>query len=271
MKDGRFYDALRPTVEPKGYESMAEYAAHRADHLSAVRRLFEEATLVVFTLGLTEAWVHRQTGTVYPTAPGTVAGTHDPSVFAFKNFDYLEVLRDLRRIRRRLKAKQPKVRMLVTVSPVPLTATASDQHVLAATTYSKSVLRAAAGTFASEHEDVDYFPSYEIIAGIQARGFFYENNLRSVASEGVKVVMSTFFDAHKLEGAKAAPKEEPAVLAAPKPRASAARRGVSPLPILGAAPAAASTAAGKPQRAASPERDEEDVVCEDALLEAFAR
>ena len=38
----------------------------------------------------------------------------------------------------------PKARLVLTVSPVPLAATASGSHVLPATIYSKSVLRAAA-------------------------------------------------------------------------------------------------------------------------------
>ena len=41
--------------------------------------------------------------------------------------------------------RTPKLRILLTVSPVPLTATAGDDHVLLATTYSKSVLRAGRG------------------------------------------------------------------------------------------------------------------------------
>jgi hypothetical protein len=49
----------------------------------------------IFTLGLTEAWVAREDGTVYPTAAGTVVGTHDPVKFAFQYFRYLEIADDL--------------------------------------------------------------------------------------------------------------------------------------------------------------------------------
>src|SRR5436309_8943046 len=142
-------------------------------------------TVFIFTLGLTEAWVNKKTGRVYPTAPGTIAGDFDPEIHGFKNFTAREIHKDLMRFRNIVHKRNPGVRMILTVSPVPLTATASDHHVLLATTYSKSVLRTVAGELADNHQDVDYFPSYEIIASPWSRGFFYEPGLRAVNIGGV--------------------------------------------------------------------------------------
>ena len=93
--------------------------------------------------------------------------------------------------------------MLLTVSPVPLTATASGAHVLAATTYSKAVLRAVAGDFAAAHDDVDYFPSYELVTTWAQTERAFADNLRSVRPEMVARVMSVFLAAHGLEETKA--------------------------------------------------------------------
>jgi len=90
----------------------------------------------------------------------------------------------------------PDIRFLLTVSPVPLTATASGEHVLAATIYSKSVLRAVAGQLFHERANVEYFPSYEIITSSLSRGAYFESNLRSVRADGVKAAMDTFFAQH---------------------------------------------------------------------------
>jgi DNA-binding IclR family transcriptional regulator len=79
------------------------------------------------------------------------------------------------------------------VSPVPLTATASGDHVLVATTRSKSTLRTVAAELAADDPGVDYFPSYEVITGAPARMAFFEDNLRSVRAEGVATVMGHFF------------------------------------------------------------------------------
>lgn len=228
-KAGRFHDALRPGVEPEGLDSPEQVAEHRAFHLARLRVLVQRMDLFIFTLGLTEAWEDRRDGTVYPTAPGTVAGRYDPDLHVFRNFRHAEILEDFRAFRslaQRLRRGRA-LRCLLTVSPVPLTATASGAHVLAASTWSKAVLRSVAGELAEE-PDIDYFPSYEIVTNPAARGVFFAANLRSVTAEGVEVVMRQFFAAHPP--------------AAPPPAARAAARAAA-----------------------------EEVQCEEALLEAFAR
>ncbi len=214
-KGERYYDALRPSVEPSGLDSEFEVRAHRRIHLEHVLTMLKTMNLLVFTFGLTEGWIHKATGTVYPTAPGTIAGTFDPGVHAFKNFDYDEILADFLAFKSLVAEINPTAKFLLTVSPVPLTATASEEHVLSATIYSKSVLRAVAGALAKAHADIDYFPSYELVASHFSRGMFYANNLREVDPGGVNAVMRVFFDEHKLS--KPAAKEQQ-----PKTRARSA-------------------------------------------------
>lgn len=192
--EGGFIDALRPNVFPAPFESPEQVIQNRAPHLAAVRRMATEMDVFVFTLGLTEAWVIQETGTVLPVAPGVLAGVFDPAAHQFANFKYPEISEDLEALRALLlsvRGHRP-FRMLLTVSPVPLTATASGKHVLPATVYSKSVLRCVAGDFAEKHADVDYFPSFEIINNPAAHSRFFEENLRSVRTRGVETVMATF-------------------------------------------------------------------------------
>lgn len=212
-RNGRFYDACRPSVEPDGLDSPEQVAAHRKDHLAAVLEAFRAAEVFVFTFGLTEAWVHTETGTVYPTAPGTIAGQHDPAVFSFKNYTYREIMSDFVEFRRRMMAHNPGMTFLITVSPVPLTATASGQHVEVATCYSKSVLRAVCGDLHDRFRNVDYYPSFEIITSQNARGAYYEANKRNVSEQGVATAMGVFLKAQGAGpggGAAArAPRQEP--------------------------------------------------------------
>jgi hypothetical protein len=84
------------------------------------------------------------------------------------------------------------MKFLLTVSPVPLTATASDNHILSATAFSKAVLRSVAGELSSRFDYVDYFPSYEIISSVTSKINYYEENLRTVKKEGIQFVMSHF-------------------------------------------------------------------------------
>ncbi len=194
--EGRFYDAFRPNLQPGGYSSLDALLEEREQHLNAVRSLFEELDVMVFTLGLTEAWVNKQTGAVYPICPGVTAGEFDEGLYEFKNFTFREIYDDLLDVFSKIKGVNKSVKILLTVSPVPLTATGEDRHVLVSTTYSKSVLRAVAGEIYDRHDFVDYFPSYEIITQPGARGVFYQENLRNVHDAGVDFVMRHFFDEH---------------------------------------------------------------------------
>jgi GSCFA family len=249
-KDGRFYDALRPNIEPNGFESLEEALALRREHLDKVQELFKQTNVLVFTFGLTEAWMDKNTGRVFPTAPGTIAGVYDPDVHVFKNFSYNEVYDDFVAFRELVRGWNPTLRILLTVSPVPLTATATDHHVLVATTYSKSVLRAVAGDLAANHDDIDYFPSYEMVASPWSRGFFYENNLREVSNAGVETVMRVFFSQH---------------------RPPAGGNAVAPVaPVEDRAERRERRRKEKEQRKGRrDEAGEDDAVCEDVLLEAF--
>ena len=193
--DNRWFDGLRPNVEPDGLGSADEVRRHRHEHLRRVRQVFDEADVFIFTLGLTEAWIDRASGVVFPTAPGVVAGAFDPARHAFANFGMADTFEDLGRALDILRRANPALRVILTVSPVPLTATASGEHVLAATSYSKSVLRAVAGEMAALDPLVDYFPSYEIITGHPFGARHFKDNLRHVTSDGVATAMSVFFAA----------------------------------------------------------------------------
>jgi hypothetical protein len=192
-KRDRFVDALRPGVDPVGHDSPRTVLALRGQHLAAVRRMFAELDVFVFTLGLTEGWELVSDGTMFPTAPGTIAGKYNPERHRFRNLRYGDVHDDLTAFWDRLRGVNPTARMLLTVSPVPLAATATDGHVLVATTYSKSVLRAVAGDLSQDIDDIHYFPSYEIVSSHPSRGMFFEPDLRNVNRFGVDYVMTHFF------------------------------------------------------------------------------
>ena len=194
--DGSYLDPVRPAIEPEGFSSLEELRADREQHHAAVRRMFEELDYFVFTLGLTECFVDTVDGTVFPVAPGVAGGEYDLERHRFHNFGVVEVVDDMRRAIDRIRAVNPGARFILTVSPVPLIATAEDQHVLVSTTYSKSVLRVACSELVRHDGDVvAYFPSYEIIVGGFNRGRYFADDLREVVPEGVDHVMRTFMRA----------------------------------------------------------------------------
>lgn len=232
-EDGRYFDPFRPTIPAQGYGTADEVRQARAHTLTCIRDALQRIDVFVFTLGLNEGWKHVD-GHAYPMCPGTVRGRFDAQRHRFFSDDTDQVVGRLNATLDRLREVRPDMRFLLTVSPVPLTATASGGHVLTATLHAKSVLRAAAGALLARRDDVDYFPSYELIAGPQSGGRYYEANLRSVRREGVEFVMRHF----------------------------AAGLGIA-APSAVAAPVVAG--------AGAPQAGDDEPSCEEALLEAFAQ
>ncbi|MGE0279130.1 MAG: GSCFA domain-containing protein [Rhizobiaceae bacterium] len=192
-----WFDPFRPTIQPGGFPTRQEYDLDREQHMKAVRTAFETMDVFIFTLGLTECWISREDGAAYPICPGVAAGTFDPARHELLNLTVDDVVADMTAFIGEVRTVNPNMRLVLTVSPVPLAATAEPTHVLSATTYSKSVLRVAAEQVA-RLPMVYYFPSYEIVT--TAGPAWLAPDRRSVLEPAVGHVMSVFFR-HLVEGA----------------------------------------------------------------------
>lgn len=190
---GALIDPFRPTIQPGGFSSRREYEADRKKHFAAVRRALEQLDVLVFTLGLTECWLDSADGAVFPLCPGVAGGVFDPDRHRFHNLSVDETADDMAASIAALREVNPQARVILTVSPVPLIATAVPaRHVLVSTVYSKSVLRVACEHVIQRFEGVAYFPSYEIVTGQFARGGYFAPDCREVLPAGVNHVMRVF-------------------------------------------------------------------------------
>ena len=90
--------------------------------------MIHETEVLVFTLGLTEAWLSRHDGTVYPTCPGCgSAGDYDLERYRFHNFKASEAIEHLGTAISLLCEANPSIQIILTVSPVPLAATMANR------------------------------------------------------------------------------------------------------------------------------------------------
>jgi hypothetical protein len=190
---GRFYDPFRPNIQPNGFASEPEYWADRAQHFDAVRRLFEQLDVLVFTMGLTEFWMSAHDGAAYPICPGVAAGVFHEDRYAYHNLSCEEVVADLAAFITKLRGVNPAARLILTVSPVPIIATMESRHVLVSSTYTKCALRAACDAVSRRFAGVAYFPGYELVTSHFNRGSYFADDLRSVTPEGVDHVMQLFY------------------------------------------------------------------------------
>lgn len=194
--DGSWVDGFRPTIFKEGFVTPEEVRTAREEHLSAVRKMFEECSVFIFTLGLVEGWGVAEGLFTVPMPLALVSDDPSTPSCHFRLFTYDEILSTLQCFVSQLKLVNPAVKIILTVSPVPLTATYTDEHVLTASVLGKSVLRAVCAAMETAYDDVFYFPSFEIISSHFNNGKYYSRNKRSVTDEGIEHVMRIFRDTY---------------------------------------------------------------------------
>lgn len=160
-KTGKVQDPYRRIIL---YDSLEEAKTDFKRHQLHSRRALQKAEVLIITLGLTEIWEDRRDGSVIclPSGPYVKEGG-DMDRYRFRVSRYGENLDNLERIHAIMAVHNPACHIIVTVSPVHLWATfRGDLDVISASCNSKSTLRAAADEFVVRHDNVFYFPSFEM-------------------------------------------------------------------------------------------------------------
>jgi len=195
-QSGKVQDPYRRIIL---YDCVAAAENDFANHMICSRRALQQARVLILTLGLTEIWEDRHDGSVIclPSGPyvkegGSLARYH------FRVSRYTENLQNLERIHELMQQHNPECQLLVTVSPVHLWATfRRDLDVISASCNSKSTLRAVADAFASAHDNVHYFPAYEmatIYKPLMAQTYFSDGKENfHVNADTVGFIMDHFF------------------------------------------------------------------------------
>jgi hypothetical protein len=181
------------------YQDIEEAEADFAHHRTCSRLALERAEVLIVTLGLTEIWEDAADGSVICLPAGPFVNERgDMTRYRFRVSRYSENLKNLERSAALLWAHNPGCRIILTVSPVHLWATfREDADVISASCNSKSTLRAVADEFASCHEQVVYFPAFEmatIFRPMTGQSIFAEGRENfHVNTDTVEFIMSEFF------------------------------------------------------------------------------
>jgi len=126
-------------------------------HKQASRDIFTKADVLIVTLGLTEVW---RLGSF--TLPYLPEYKHR-SELVFHKSGYTENLENLILGLRILRYRNPKLKILLTLSPIHMNSTFRDDvDVFSASCASKSILRAVIDAICQVEQGIYYFPSYEI-------------------------------------------------------------------------------------------------------------
>ncbi|MEK9753240.1 MAG: GSCFA domain-containing protein [Rhodospirillaceae bacterium] len=178
-----------PFRENVAYPSIEALEADRQNHVDACRHAFTKCKVFIITLGLNECWEYIPDGTVASRNPKT--SLHF-ALFRHRVLSVQDNVQHLQRFLDVLRANNPDIKLIVTVSPVPFMATGlgAEKHVVVANAHSKAVLRVAAEEFVGANEGVHYFPSYEMVSHCIERP--WEDDQRHVHRRAVARIMQLF-------------------------------------------------------------------------------
>lgn len=171
-----------------GWPDEASMRAELDRHRAAVRRVAEESRVLIATAGLGEVWRSREDCATFFMVPP--AETFDPARHECVMTSVAENVENLERLYALLRQKNPELRLVMTVSPVPMMATPTPQSGVIVDCVSKATLRIAVDSFCRNHPEVVYFPAYEYVKRIAVRPF--ETDDRHVRREIVAEIMTLF-------------------------------------------------------------------------------
>jgi hypothetical protein len=212
---------LCPGVRPVTLERAIERRTYLGyDYFPRIKA----ADIVVLTLGLNEVWRDGLTGRYLNATPSLASVRREPQRYTLEISDAMANLEQLEKLHYLLDAFNPTARMIVTVSPVPLSETFSGKDAAVANIHSKATLRVAAEEFSRRHKNVDYFPSFDMIA-LSPRNSVYGRDCLHVSDRAVGVIIREFLRVYSATAIMLEPFDETAYLAANPDVMEAVRRG----------------------------------------------
>lgn len=172
-----------------GYK--AESYGYDPEVQAETKRLFDTTDVFILTFGLSEVWYDEPTGNVFwRTIPKDV---YDPERHKFRVVTPDENRENIEAIYQLIRKHRPDAKIIVTLSPVPLSATFRDNSCLTSNSVSKASLRVAVDQVLRAHKaegHLFYWPSYEIVTDVFHLP--YKEDRRHVMREVLDYIMTEF-------------------------------------------------------------------------------
>jgi len=150
----------------------------------------KESDILIFTLGLIESWISKLNNKAFCRPPNTGYGGGDGlAEFYLSTFE--DNYKNTEELIKLINKNYPNKKIIISVSPVALQFTFTNNDVYTANMYSKSILRSVAGKICDKFSNVTYFPAYEI-ANLLPHNEVYQEDGRHVKSSFAEIVMNSF-------------------------------------------------------------------------------
>lgn len=172
----------------------------------------QSADLLIITFGLVEIWYDRENAIYLNIPPLSGEIKRQPGRYELHVLSYEDIRADMMEIFKLVFEKgKPGIKVLATISPVPLHTTFRAQDCLQANAYSKSVQRAALEEVLTKFENVHYFPSYEMVTLAAPSIAWVDDDFRHVRPQTVDRIMRKVISSYI--GADQLPPEKPELMA----------------------------------------------------------
>lgn len=180
-----------PYREGGFYETEQAAQEGIARHRQKSREALTSCEVLVVTPGQNEAWVNRSDGLAWAHPPPPELAGSDNDHFFIKRFSLEENIAYLDCALKLLRENNPKVKVILTVSPVPSWATFFDLNVVTRSFENKAILLLAVREVVNQNPDwAYYFPSFEMALLSNNPNLMLDN--RHVRPRMVEEIMGTF-------------------------------------------------------------------------------
>jgi hypothetical protein len=158
-----------------------------------VRSTLSQADVVVITLGLSEVWFDQlENEPLWRAMPERL---YEPERHVFRLATVAETEQALVELDRLAQQHCPRLKIILTVSPIPMLATFRNQSPITANQVSKSILRVALDAFMTRAAAAGrgrwfYFPSYELVFALFGNPFETDN--RHIRLEVANAMLNIF-------------------------------------------------------------------------------
>ena len=172
--------------------SLDELVQRRTKYFKKFLSRIFEADVICCTFGLAECWFDKEYQTFINVTPSKRIVKRYPDRFEFRVLDHAQAISAMEEIVHLVnESSSTNPKFVFTVSPVPLLATFRNQDVIVSNFYSKSLLRSSIEPIVHNHENVFYFPSFEMLLHTNGTNI-WTNDLRHIYSNFITAVINNF-------------------------------------------------------------------------------
>ncbi|MDH5230297.1 MAG: GSCFA domain-containing protein [Gammaproteobacteria bacterium] len=171
------------------------------------KQKLREAEVIIITVGVAPCFFEKKTGVFVMPRASQINLKALSQLYINRNTTVLENVENLSHIVSILRQINSSVKIVVTLSPVPLAVTFERESVIEADCVSKSILRVAVDELVTQNSSVIYWPSFEIVRWLGAyNGNAYgeeDGTTVHVSESYIETIIELFLETYASEDMRA--------------------------------------------------------------------